>query len=130
MVVFFIFILFLISCMSSTVAKLCCVSCGKEVNIVKCRNCWQANANDQSEVQNALTSQTTRARQQHALIQQVNDWECNAINQIRETAEKARQLIIENTTGRISRVNSRLSQLSEQLQKKPSRRQFRCAKCV
>ena len=56
-------------------------------------------------------SQSTTA----VLIQQVDDWECNALNQIRQTAEEARRLIIKHTTDRIRQVEMRLAQLTEQL---------------
>jgi hypothetical protein len=53
--------------------------------------------------------------QQHALIQQVDDWECNAINRIRQTVEEARRLILEHTTERISLIEAKLTKLTEQL---------------
>ena len=110
--------------MSSTATKICCVTCGKEVSVLKCKDCWQTNDNDRSVMQSALTPQATRIQQQHALIQQVDDWECNSINQIRQMAEEARQLIIENITGHISTIEMRLSQLAEQLRQSLQEKNF------
>ena len=90
---------------------------------MKCKNCWQADGNNQSEVQEILT-EAAKARQQHALVRQVDDWECNAINQIRQTAEEARQLIIKNTTDRVSQVESKLSQLTEKLRQSLQKNNF------
>jgi hypothetical protein len=57
----------------------------------------------------------SKEQQQHALIQQVNDWECNAMNQIRQTAEESRRLIREHTTDRVSQVEEKLLKLTDQL---------------
>ena len=77
------------------------VSCEREIPILKCGSCW-------------LAAETKEER--HALIQQVNDWECNSINEIRQTAEEARVLIRKHTTDRITQVKDRFTQLTAQLQ--------------
>jgi hypothetical protein len=64
--------------------------------------------------QQTVTEQTANS-QQHALIQQVDDWECNSINQIRQMADEARRVILEHTTERISQVEVKLTQLTDQL---------------
>lgn len=60
-----------------------------------------------SNNQQTLNEQTTNS-EKHALIQQVNDWECNSINEIRKTADEARQLILKHTTKRISEIETKL----------------------
>ncbi len=90
--------------MSSTTTKPCCATCGTEIPVLKCEGCRQ--------IAQLVIS---KEQQQHALIQQVNDWECNAMNQIRQTAEESRRLIREHTTDRVSQVEEKLLKLTDQL---------------
>jgi capsule polysaccharide export protein KpsE/RkpR len=96
--------------MSGIAVKPSCIACGKEVAILKCESCWKTGINLE------LVGQDKVKVQQHKLIQEVDDWECNAINRIRETAEEARRQILKHTTDRMSLVGGKLSKLSDQLQ--------------
>jgi hypothetical protein len=109
--------------------KTSCVTCGKEISVLKCESCWQTNCSSQSvvhcketnkqsnetKINQEVASEGKVKAQQHALIQQVDDWECKAINQIRQTAEEARRLILKHTTDRISQVEEKLFKLGDQL---------------
>ena len=95
--------------MSSITNKPCCVGCGKEIVVLKCESCVQIAAS------NRLSVPKGDSQHQYALIEQVDDWECNAINKIQETADEARRLILKYTTDRISQVESKLIRLTDQL---------------
>jgi hypothetical protein len=102
--------------MSVVVAKPCCVTCRKEITVLKCEGCWRTICNSTLIVQCQETLPQQKAKtQQHSLIQQVDDWECNAMNQIRQTAEEARRLILKHTTDRICQIEAKLTKLTEQL---------------
>jgi hypothetical protein len=66
----------------------------------------------EAKVIEQIKSEEKVKAQQHALIQQVDDWECNAINRIRQTAEEARRLILEHTTERINLIETKLTKLN------------------
>jgi len=111
--------------MSATTSKPCCITCRKEITVLKCETCFQRDWSSQSTVhcqetnegivnRQTLTEQTAIS-QKHGLIQQVDDWECNSINQIRQTAEEARWLIVKHTTERISQIEEKLIKLTDQL---------------
>jgi hypothetical protein len=107
--------------MSAISTKPYCVTCGKEIIVLKCESCCRTSCDTQLVVQCDATNKQSEAKvnqqiQQHALMQQVDDWECNAINRIRETAEEARRLILKHTTERISLITMKLTKLTEQLQ--------------
>jgi chromosome segregation ATPase len=116
--------------MSAITTKPCCVACGKEIPVLKCENCFQAAGSGQSVVhcqetnnqsdqargsQQTLKEQTANSQQPHALIQQVDDWECNSIKKIRQTADEARRLILKHTTERISEVEAKITKVTDQL---------------
>ncbi len=111
--------------MSSITSKPCCITCRKEITVLKCETCFQRDWSSQLTVhcqetnegnvnRQTLTEQTAIS-QKHGLIQQVDDWECNSINQIRQTAEEARRLILQHTTERISEIEAKLTKLTDQL---------------
>ena len=94
-----------------------CVSCEREIPILKCGSCW-------------LAAETNEER--HALIQQVNDWEYNSINEIRQTAEEARVLIRKHTTDRITQLTKGIAELTAQFQNFQTQNDFtsdRFSKC-
>jgi uncharacterized phage infection (PIP) family protein YhgE len=61
-----------------------------------------------------LTEQKTHP-QKHSLIQQIDTWERDSIQKIRQTAEEARELLVQHTTAYIDKIEIKLSQLTEQL---------------
>jgi chromosome segregation ATPase len=110
-----------------------CVTCGKEKATLRCGGCLQefcynnfgnhrqelSKQLDEVEVnrdlfRQILTEQTTNP-QKHVLIQQVDKWERDSINKIRETADEAREEILKNTTGYIRELETKLNKLTEKL---------------
>jgi hypothetical protein len=116
-----------------------CDTCGKAKGISKCEGCskifcynhfgdhrQELNQQlDEVEVSRDLFRQTlteqTAKPQKHALIQEINDWERDSINKIRQTAEEARRMLLEHTTRHINEIEGKLNTLTDQL--KQSRRQ-------
>ena len=119
--------------MAAATGKAHCVTCGKEKIAYKCEGCsqnfcfnhlaehHQALEKQLDEVEDrrnlfreTLTQQKTNP-QEHPLIQQINKWERNSINKIRQTAEEARQMLVQHTTGHINNIENKLAKLTEQL---------------
>jgi chromosome segregation ATPase len=128
--------------MATAVGKNRCVTCGKDKSTLRCGGCLQEFCHndfghrrkelnkqlDEVEVirdlfRQTLTEQTTDP-QKHPLIQQINDWECQSIKKIRQTAEEARQTLVEHTTGYIGQVEIDLNKLTEQLRQSRDENDF------
>ena len=113
--------------MSSSTTKPCCVDCGKENTILKCEDCWRTGRSNQSTMQNQMTNKSSKEEnqeisteekvqaQQHALIQQVNDWQREAMAQVQQMTEEIRSLILEHQSDDISQMMANLTKLSDQL---------------
>ena len=104
--------------MSAIAVKPSCVACGKEVAVLKCESCWKTGMNQK------VVGQEEVKVQQHKLIQEIDDWEGNAIDRIRKTAEEARRQILEHTTDRMSQVEEKLSELNDHLRQFPPLSKF------
>ncbi len=101
--------------MTTATGRTQCVTCGKEKATFKCGECSQEfcynhltdhkqdlnKQFDQVEVNRDLFRQTLTEHvskpQQHPLIQQIDRWERNSITVIRQTADEARQTVLEET---------------------------------
>jgi Tfp pilus assembly protein PilV len=111
-----------------------CVKCGKQKATFKCEGCFEGFCNDhvidhrqelskqldevelmRDTIQEKLIEQITEP-QKHALIQQINQWERDAINKIRETAEECRQLLVKYNAERVTQKEIQLNQLTDLLQ--------------
>jgi hypothetical protein len=73
----------------------------------------------QGQEGNRQLNEARANEQQHELIKQVDDWECNSINRIREIADEARRVVRKHTTERISQIKTELIQLTAQLGQGP-----------
>ena len=106
--------------MSAITTRVSCVSCRQEIALPKCEGCFQNDRNNQLAAHGQEGNRQLNAarvnEQQHGLIKQVDDWECNSINQIQQTAAEARRVIRKHTTERVSEVETKLIQLTDQLQ--------------
>jgi DNA anti-recombination protein RmuC len=126
--------------MAGALNKARCVICGKERSTVRCEGCSQtyclndleehrqelSKQFDEVEVTRDLFRQTlmeqTTKRQNHELIQQIDQWEHDSINKIRQTAEETRQLLRKHTDGFFTEIQDKLNKLTNQLQE--SRKDF------
>lgn len=111
-----------------------CATCSKEKAILKCEGCMQTfcydhvvehrqELNKQMEdveincdlIRDALTEQIIDS-EKHPLIQQINEWERNSIEKIRQTAEEARHLLMKDTNERIAGIEVELNNVTNQIQ--------------
>jgi hypothetical protein len=119
--------------MATATGKTCCVICGKGKATLKCGRCSQDfcynhvadhrqelnKQLDEVEVdrdvfQQTLIDQTTDSKK-HALIKQIDEWERESINKIRQTAEETRQLVWQHTMEHTTRIEIRLNKLTDEL---------------
>jgi hypothetical protein len=119
--------------MATVIGKVRCVTCGKERATSKCAGCLQDfcfnhlgehrqqlnKQLDEIEVHRDLFRQTlteqTIHRNKHPLIQQINKWEQESIQKIKETAEETRQLLVKHTNNNITDIEQKLNQLTNQI---------------
>jgi chromosome segregation ATPase len=128
--------------MAAATVKNRCAICGKEKASFKCDGCSQSfcfnhvtdhrqelsKQLDEIEVtrdlfRQTLTEQTTEPRK-HPLIQQIDKWERESINKIRETADEARQLLLKHTTGHVAKIEVELAKLTDQLRQNRQENDF------
>jgi hypothetical protein len=110
-----------------------CVTCGKEKAILKCEGCMEtfcynhvmdhrqelSRQLDEVEVirdtiRQTLTQQIAEPKK-HALIEQIDEWERKSIKKIRQTAEEARQMLVEHTAKYNTDIEVKLNKLTNQL---------------
>lgn len=119
--------------MATTISKTYCVTCGKDKVAYKCEGCLQTfcinhlsdhhrelglqldGIEDKRNLVRQILTEYTKNPQQHALIQQINQWEHESINKIRQTADKARQLLAQYVTEHINEMEVKLAELTRQL---------------
>lgn len=105
--------------MSSSTTKSCCVVCRKETTVLKCEDCWQRVDDDPSITQNQATNKTsaegTVNEEKTKIQEQVNDWKCQALNQIRQMAEETKALVSKYESNHIYEVIANLAKLTDQL---------------
>ncbi|CAF1085836.1 unnamed protein product [Adineta steineri] len=112
-----------------------CLVCNKEKNTYSCKGCsnefcfphltehrqrietqLEEIINDYDQFQQAIVQQK-RNPHNSSLIQQINQWETNSIEKIRQTAEECRETAMELTQKSISEVEKKFSNLSKKLKK-------------
>jgi hypothetical protein len=128
--------------MATATKRTLCVKCGKEKAILKCEGCSQdfcynhfgdhrQELNKQMDeievirdtIRQTITEQTAEP-QKHALIQQIDQWESDSINKIRQTAEEARQLLLKHTAEHIAAKEVQLNKLTYLLQQSRQHNDF------
>ena len=128
--------------MAAATNRTYCVTCEKERSTFKCGGCSQEfcfnhladhkeNLNkqlDEVEVNRDLFRQTlteqTAKPQQHALIQQIEEWELDSINKIHHTANEAKQMVLKHTTGHVKNLETKLNKLTDQLRQRREENHF------
>jgi len=128
--------------MATATGKARCISCGKEKAVMKCGGCSQdfcfnhmtdhrqelSKQMDEIEVtrdlfRQTLTEQTSKP-QKHALMQQIDQWERDSINKIRQTAEEARKLLLKHTAEQFNEMEVKLNKLTHQLRESRQENDF------
>jgi DNA repair exonuclease SbcCD ATPase subunit len=126
----------------STSGKTRCVTCGKDKAIFKCGGCQQdfcynhstdhrqelGRQLDELEVTRDLFRETltekTDQTQNLPLMQQIDQWERDSINKIRQTAEEAREDLIKYTDKHIRQTETKLHRLTDQLRQSREENDF------
>ena len=121
--------------MATAADKIQCVTCGKDKATSRCVGCMQDfcfphlaehrqqlnKQLDEIEVHRDLFQQTLNqqaaASQRHLFIQQVDQWEHESIQKIKQTAEEVRQLLSVHTDENIVPTKEKLDQLTQQLRR-------------
>ena len=116
--------------MATAIQRTLCLKCNKERKaILKCEGCSQAfcynhygdhrqELNKQMEnvviicdtIRQTITEQTDKL-QKHVLIQEIDKWENDSINKIRETANEARELLLKYIPEHIVKKEVQLNKL-------------------
>jgi hypothetical protein len=121
--------------MAMAIERTLCVPCGKEKAIFKCAGCSQDFCSDHvtdhrqelskqlDEIvvnrdlfRETLTEQTVKP-EEHPLMKQINAWEHDSINKIRQTADETRQIIFTLTTEYIKQLEVKLTILTNELRR-------------
>jgi hypothetical protein len=128
--------------MATARRKAPCFTCGKEKGGVKCEGCskifclndfadhrQELNKQlDEVEVTRDLFRQTLTDKEaepkKHTLIEQIDNWETKSINKIRQAAEEARQTVLKHTAGLYTKIEDRLTKLTNQLQQSRQENDF------
>jgi chromosome segregation ATPase len=119
--------------MATATGKNHCAICGKERRTVLCDGCSQtfcynhlndhrqelSKQLDEVEVtrdlfRQTLTEQTSQPRK-HSLMKEIDDWECESINKIKQAANEARQLLSKHINGHIIEIEAQLNKVTNQL---------------
>ncbi|CAF2321587.1 unnamed protein product [Rotaria sp. Silwood2] len=119
--------------MASTILKNSCVKCKKTKHTVKCGGCSQDFClNHMNEHHNELSEQLGTIEdqfnefnieidgqkadpQKHGLMKQIDEWELESIEKIRQTANKARRELSWCMSRFVTDMNVKLKQLNEQI---------------
>ncbi|CAF2197795.1 unnamed protein product [Rotaria magnacalcarata] len=118
---------------AATADRTVCDKCSKAKGISRCEGCSRIFCyNDFIEHRHDLNKQLDDIVINHdifrqdltehkvepktrALHQQINDWECDAIEKIRRTAEEVRQILVKHSNDNTIGIETKLSKLTDQL---------------
>jgi chromosome segregation ATPase len=119
--------------MATAARKTRCIICEKDRATAKCSGCLedfcfnhlaehrQQLGKQLDEIDDkrniigqTLTEQTTNP-QKHFFIQQINQWEKDSIDKIKQTAEEARQVLLKHTGEHINKIEIKLTTLTKEL---------------
>ncbi|CAF1449018.1 unnamed protein product [Adineta steineri] len=128
--------------MTTITAKPQCITCGKEKSTVRCDGCSQpfcynhliehrqelSKRLDEIEVsrdlfRQTLTDQSTKPENQ-TLIKQTDEWEQDSIDKIRQTANEARQTILQHSTKYLTDLEMKLNTLTKELRESRAENDF------
>ena len=119
--------------MAVATGKAQCVTCGKQKVAYLCAGCSQNfcfnhlaehhqtlekqldEVEDKRNLFRETLTQQKNNPQEHPLLQQINIWERSSVSKIRQTAEEARQLLVQHTVANINDIEIKLVKLTEQL---------------
>jgi hypothetical protein len=115
--------------MAKATSKEHCVKCGKKRATLKCAGCLRdfcydhlndhrqelSQQFDEIEFNRDLFRQTLNEQTNNSLFKQINQWEKDSIEIIKQTANQCRQILIQHTNNNINQIEINLSKLTDQL---------------
>lgn len=119
--------------MATTTSKTHCVTCETKKDAYKCDGCSQYFCLEHlSDHQQAFSKELDEIKhksdlfretliehkknpQKHSLMQQINQWEEESIHKIQQTANEAREVLLERTGESIDEIESKLTSFTEKL---------------
>jgi vacuolar-type H+-ATPase subunit H len=119
-----------------------CFTCGKIKGRVKCEGCSKiycvkhfedhrqqlSKQLDEVEVTRDLFRQSltekTGDSQNNSSIQQIDEWENESMNKIRQAASEARQILLKHTTETFTKMEEKLNKLTNQLRQSRQENDF------
>jgi hypothetical protein len=128
--------------MAAATGRNLCVRCGKDKATLRCGGCLQElcfnhladhrqelnTQLDEVEVNRDLFRQTlteqTNHPQTHAFIQQIDKWEHDSVQRIRQIAEEARQTILKHATEHNKQIEVDFNKLTDQLRQSREENDF------
>jgi prefoldin subunit 5 len=128
--------------MAVVVNRMRCFTCGKENAITKCEGCsktfcfndfgnhrQELNKNlDEIETNRDLIRQQlnerTKEPKTHPLLQQIDQWESESINKIKQAAEENRKSVFSFITKHNNRLENKLNELTDQLKQSRQENDF------
>ncbi|CAF1423871.1 unnamed protein product [Adineta steineri] len=127
---------------ATAAGKARCVTCGKEKSTVRCDGCSQPFCMNHfghhrqeldkqlGEIEvsrdlfrQTLTEQSAKPENQ-TLIIQINQWEQDSIAKVRQTANEARQTILQHTTKYLTEIEIKLNTLTKELRESREENDF------
>ena len=124
--------------MATAIGNVCCVVNCEGKFTFKCGGCLQDfcykhvadhrrdldKQLDEIEVNRDVLRQTLEDMKKNSSIKEIDQWELESINKIRQRAAEARRLIIGHTTEHITQMEVRLNKLNNQLQQSRDENEF------
>ncbi len=119
-----------------------CIKCDKQNGVAKCVGCLQDFCQNDfgnhrqelhkqlDEIENGCgliqksLDEKTQGSEQHQLIEEIDQWEQNSINKIKQTAEKTRQIFLNYTFRYLSELELKLKNLIDQLKQSRQENDF------
>ena len=128
--------------MATGIGKIHCVKCGKDKATLRCGGCLQEFCNkhledhrqelnkqlDEIEVSRDVFRQTLTEQMEHPkthiLMQQIDEWECDSIKKIKQTAAETREILLKNTNEYVHQIEIDLNKLTNQLRESRAEHDF------
>ncbi len=128
--------------MAAADEKTLCSTCGKGNGRIRCEGCSKIfclndfNGHQQElgkqveeiEVTRDLFRQTLTEKisepQKHVLIEQIDEWENESINQIRQAAEEARKMLLQHTAELNTKLEYKLNKLTNEIRQSREENDF------
>jgi uncharacterized phage infection (PIP) family protein YhgE len=129
--------------MAVVMNRMRCSTCNKENAIIKCEGCSKSFCfndfgNHRQElnkkldeietnrdlIRQSLNEQIKEPHEKHPLLQQIDQWELESINKIKQVAEENRKSVFRFTTRHSNQLENKLNKLTDQLKQSRQENDF------